>query len=171
MNTIQYAGEWTIVGNIGHLFALVGLLASLFATLSFWQSARTDTPVSPTHSTPNSQSQVWLHWGRWGFILNVISVLAIGIILFYLIFNHRFEYKYVWQHSSLSLPVYYMISCFWEGARGQFLAMAVLDGGAGLSSDEHSRQVAKPCHDLCRANAVFFSRYAHRHLFFRLQSR
>lgn len=120
MNTIQYAGEWTIVGNIGHLFALVGLLASLFATLSFWQSARTDTPVSPTHSTPNSLSQVWLHWGRWGFILNVISVLAIGIILFYLIFNHRFEYKYVWQHSSLSLPVYYMISCFWEGQEGSF---------------------------------------------------
>ena len=38
-----------------------------------------------------------------------------------MIYNHYFEYQYVWQHSSKSLPTRYMISCFWEGQEGSFL--------------------------------------------------
>ena len=41
--------------------------------------------------------------------------------MFIMIYNHYFEYQYVWQHSSKSLPTRYMISCFWEGQEGSFL--------------------------------------------------
>ena len=37
------------------------------------------------------------------------------------IYRHYFEYQYAYQHSSRELPVYYMISCFWEGQEGSFL--------------------------------------------------
>lgn len=110
---IQYIGEWLWAGRLGHLLTLISMTAAFMATISYWQAARTEL-----HDTPLSLS--WQRLGRISFRLNVASVLGIGAVLFFLIFNHRFEFKYVWQHSSLSLPVYYMISCFWEGQEGSF---------------------------------------------------
>lgn len=55
------------------------------------------------------------------FQLSAISVVSVFVILFYIIFDHRYEYYYAWKHSSNALPVYYMISCFWEGQEGSFL--------------------------------------------------
>src|SRR5690606_36836644 len=54
------------------------------------------------------------------FWTNLVSVVAIGSILFYLIYNHYFEYHYVWAHSSTSLPTHFIISSFWEGQEGSF---------------------------------------------------
>src|SRR5258706_44089 len=41
--------------------------------------------------------------------------------MFYLIFNHYFEYYYVWQHSNTIMPMRYILACFWEGQEGSFL--------------------------------------------------
>ena len=38
-----------------------------------------------------------------------------------MILNHHYEYHYAWSHSSNDLPVYYIISSFWEGQEGSFL--------------------------------------------------
>lgn len=43
------------------------------------------------------------------------------MVLYYLILNHRFEYYYVWEHSSTILPQRYIFACFWEGQEGSFL--------------------------------------------------
>src|ERR1035437_1911689 len=45
--------------------------------------------------------------------------------MFYLIYNHYFEYYYVLHHSSLTLPFRYMFACFWEGQEGSFLLWAI----------------------------------------------
>ena len=111
---IQYIGEWLLPGNLGHLFTLISMVAALFAAIGFYKAATTE-------STNQIESQSWQRMARIGFVLHAFSVVAIIFILFFLILNHRFEYKYVWQHSSRSLPVYYMISCFWEGQEGSFL--------------------------------------------------
>ena len=42
-------------------------------------------------------------------------------VLFYMLINSFFEYHYVWQHSSLDMPVRYIFSCFWEGQEGSFM--------------------------------------------------
>ena len=55
------------------------------------------------------------------FYVQAASVIGIFIVLFAIIFFHKFEYFYAWRHSSKALPVYYMISCFWEGQEGSFL--------------------------------------------------
>lgn len=111
---IQYIGEWLLPGNLGHLFTLISMVAALLAAIGFYKAASTER-VNLT------ESGSWQKLARTGFILHAFSVVAIILILFFLILNHRFEYKYVWQHSSRSLPVYYMISCFWEGQEGSFL--------------------------------------------------
>ncbi|RYD89221.1 MAG: cytochrome C biogenesis protein, partial [Sphingobacteriales bacterium] len=40
---------------------------------------------------------------------------------FYIIYNHYFEYHYAWSYTSRSLPVYYIVSGFWNGQEGGFL--------------------------------------------------
>lgn len=55
-----------------------------------------------------------------GYFVNAISVVGIGTCLFYIIYSHLFEYHYAWEHSSRTLPVYYIISSFWEGQEGSF---------------------------------------------------
>jgi cytochrome c-type biogenesis protein CcmF len=59
--------------------------------------------------------------GRIAFYLNSISILGVGICLFYLIYEHYFEYYYAWEHTSRDLPVYYIVSGFWNGQEGGFL--------------------------------------------------
>ncbi len=108
---MNYTGEHLIWGNIGHLSVALAFGASLLAAFSFFMAARNESPEK-------------LHWyktGRTAFWLHSAGVLGIIIALFGIIYNHYFEYYYAWRHSSLELPVEYMISCFWEGQEGSFL--------------------------------------------------
>ena len=41
-------------------------------------------------------------------------VISIFGCLFFIIQQHYFEYQYAYQHSSMELPLRYMVSCFWE---------------------------------------------------------
>lgn len=128
MNTldIQYIGEWLWAGRFGHLLTLVSMMAAFMATVSYWRAACLEDNAEAT-----TLSLSWQRLGRIAFSINVVSVIGIGAVLFFLIFNHRFEFKYVWQHSSSSLPVYYMISCFWEGQEGSFWLWAFWTGILG----------------------------------------
>ncbi len=38
-----------------------------------------------------------------------------------MLFNHFFEYQYVWQHSNTAMDMKFILSCFWEGQEGSFL--------------------------------------------------
>jgi cytochrome c-type biogenesis protein CcmF len=59
--------------------------------------------------------------GRIAFYINSISILGVATLLFYVIYNHYFEYHYAWAYTSRSLPVYYIVSGFWNGQEGGFL--------------------------------------------------
>lgn len=133
MNEIQYIGEWLLPGQIGHFLTLFSLFAALYATIGF-------AIANHLEKTDTLAAQSWNRLARIGFRLHVLSVVGIFALLFFLIFNHRFEYKYVWQHSSRSLPVYYMISCFWEGQEGSFLLWQFWTGVLGLIVIRTARQ-------------------------------
>lgn len=110
--TLTFTGEHLFIGNLGKFFVVLSLVASLLATLAY---------VLATNSTDDLDKHSWKRFARIGFITHALSVLGIFITLFYIIHAHYFEYSYAWQHSSKALPVYYMISCFWEGQEGSFL--------------------------------------------------
>ncbi|MBN8825232.1 MULTISPECIES: cytochrome c biogenesis protein CcsA [unclassified Spirosoma] len=63
----------------------------------------------------------WRKLARWAFYLHGTAVVGVAVCLFYIIFNHYFEYHYAWSHSSRALPIKYMIACFWESQEGSFL--------------------------------------------------
>ncbi|RYD58687.1 MAG: hypothetical protein EOP56_03620 [Sphingobacteriales bacterium] len=74
-----------------------------------------------TEKTDLNNSRSWLLMGRNGFAIHSAAVLGIFFSLYYIIANHLFEYNYAWQHSSKTLPMQYLLSCFWEGQEGSFM--------------------------------------------------
>jgi cytochrome c-type biogenesis protein CcmF len=103
-----YKGEHLLPGHLGQFFIILSFGAALFSTISYY------------FATTNKLDASWHRLGRIGFYLNTVSVLGIGSCLFYIIYNHLFEYHYAWEHSSKTLPVYYIISSYWEGQEGSF---------------------------------------------------
>jgi cytochrome c-type biogenesis protein CcmF len=113
---MHYIGEHLLPGQLGHFFIVLSLVASLIATFSYFKSAQSKNDADAVH---------WKKLARYAFLTEIISVFAIFGILFYIISNHLFEYKYAWQHSSRSLEVKYLLACFWEGQEGSFLLWSV----------------------------------------------
>jgi cytochrome c-type biogenesis protein CcmF len=105
---INFVGEHLFVGNLGQLSVILATFAALFSSVFYFLN----------HKNKDEQ---YFKTGRVLFYVHCISVLGIIVSLFAIIFNHYYEYQYAWQHSDNDLPVYYMISCFWEGQEGSFL--------------------------------------------------
>lgn len=195
---MDYIGEHRLPGQLGHLFIVLSLVASLVATFCYYKATTTskiqikqiksitfakwfngwiprivyvllaallyksqlrvelfENPVlhailntallilipwfallfifnSFIRPTDEGDADQWKKLARYAFITETISVFAIFGILFYIIQNHLFEYKYAWQHSSLSLEFKYMFACFWEGQEGSFLLWSVWHCVLGL---------------------------------------
>ncbi|MCD8538771.1 MAG: cytochrome c biogenesis protein CcsA [Leadbetterella sp.] len=55
------------------------------------------------------------------FIVHGLFVLGVVGTLFSIVLNKYFEYHYAWDNTSLSLPVGYAISTFWQDQEGSFL--------------------------------------------------
>ncbi len=110
MNTV-FKGEHLLPGHLGQFLIVLAFGASLLSTISYYFSAT-------EAKTPEGFS--WRNMGRIGFYVNAASILGIGGCLFYIIFNNYFEYHYAWAYSSRTLPVYYIVSSFWNGQEGSF---------------------------------------------------
>ena len=106
---IKFEGEHLLPGNLGQFFIILSFGTALLSAISYYFATVKDL-----------QDNSWRNIGRIATWLNGISVIGIGACLFYIIYNHLFEYHYAWAHSSRSLPTYYIISSFWEGQEGSF---------------------------------------------------
>jgi cytochrome c-type biogenesis protein CcmF len=102
----------TTIGNIGHLCVILSFVASVISTFGYFKSVQT---------TDLEQQTSWKRFSRYAFYVHGAAVVGVIIALYSIIYNHYFEYHYAWSHSSRALPVYYIISCFWEGQEGSFL--------------------------------------------------
>ncbi|MBK8498897.1 MAG: cytochrome c biogenesis protein CcsA [Flavobacteriales bacterium] len=107
-NSIEYIGEHAWAGMLGHVLTALSLVGAAVATLGYFLGAQ------------RKQVQ-WSALGRMGFRMHSAAVLGIVVVLFTMLFNHWFEYNYVWKHSNLQMPLKYIASCFWEGQEGSFL--------------------------------------------------
>jgi cytochrome c-type biogenesis protein CcmF len=100
------------IGNLGHFFVITSFVSALVTFFSYYKATMTQEVVAKNH---------WLLNGKIGFYIHAISVLGIVVTLFTIISNHYFEYHYAYAHSDKKLPVYYLISTFWNGQEGSFL--------------------------------------------------
>jgi cytochrome c-type biogenesis protein CcmF len=103
----------TSIGYIGHFAVLTSFVMAALSAFSYFKTSQ----IVDNQLDKNN----WLRLSRITFAIHSASVFAIVASLFYIIHQHYYEYHYAWSHSSNNLPVYYMISCFWEGQEGSFL--------------------------------------------------
>jgi len=107
---IEYIGEALVFGKIGNLLIALAFSGALLAAISYYFGYKNLLEES-----------AWKKVARSAFAVHAIAVVSIFIVLYYIIFNHHFEYYYVWQHSSKALPWQYIFASFWEGQEGSFL--------------------------------------------------
>lgn len=109
---MQYIGEHLFPGQLGQLFIILSLVASLVATFSYFKSTQAVLP---------DDKQSWKRLARIAFSLDVIAVFGIFFLLIFLIHGHYFEYFYVYKNSSRDLEPKYILSCLWSASEGSFL--------------------------------------------------
>ncbi|MFM2190141.1 MAG: hypothetical protein RL491_527 [Bacteroidota bacterium] len=107
---IAYLGEQLIWGKLGNTLLSLAFVGALLGAIAYYLGFK----------RPDEEKQ-WKLIARSAFILHGLSIIGIFAVLYYLIFNHRFEYYYVWQHSSTEMPMRYIFASFWEGQEGSFL--------------------------------------------------
>ncbi|MFH1160570.1 MAG: cytochrome c biogenesis protein CcsA [bacterium] len=120
--SINYIGEHLLPGQMGQAFLWISFASALMAAIFYLHILRSNREMS----------KLEIRSSRGFYFLHVFSLIGVTVILYYIIFQHYFEYIYVWQYSSRELPVKYIISCFWAGQEGSFLVWALGQALIGL---------------------------------------
>lgn len=100
------------IGQIGHAFIVLSLVAALVSAISYYFYSKEEL------------TSEWKKIANYSFTIHSISIIGISATLFFMLFNHYYEYSYVYQHSNNEMPMQYIMSCFWEGQEGSFLLWA-----------------------------------------------
>lgn len=103
---IDNVGERLWAGNLGNAFVVLSFVAALLSFFTYYLS---------------SKNKDFVKLARLAFNLHGFAVIGIVGTMFYMLFNHFFEYQYVFQHSNMEMNMKYILSCFWEGQEGSFL--------------------------------------------------
>ncbi|WNJ17435.1 cytochrome c biogenesis protein CcsA [Pontibacter sp. G13] len=114
--------EFLSGGKLGELFTALSFASALVAMFSYFIADQRE----------GLDRKSWERLADGSFWVHALGVVGVIGVLFYLIYTHNYAYHYVWSHSSNELPVYYMISCFWEGQEGSFLLWAFWHAVLGL---------------------------------------
>ena len=109
---IQYIGEHLIFGQIGYFVILLGFVTALFSSIAYFFATNKE-------ATPQFSS--WRNLGRIGFTIHGISIYTTIALTFYIMIQKYYEYVYVFEHVSDTLPFRYIFSAFWEGQEGSFM--------------------------------------------------
>ena len=105
-------GEHLWLGNIGKFLLLLSFFMALFSGIVYSISTRLKL---------QDEISRFQKAGKVGFLFHAGSMIMACIVLGIMIFNHYFEYAYVWKYSSVLMPLRYTIACFWAGQEGSFL--------------------------------------------------
>jgi cytochrome c-type biogenesis protein CcmF len=116
---VHYIGEHLFAGQLGSALIWLAFITALLIPAAYIFSDR-----KPSVCARKLASGIYL--------LHVFTLLMAVSTLYYILYKHYFEYFYVWQYSSVDLPLKYIISCFWAGQQGSFLIWAVWQAILGL---------------------------------------
>ncbi|MGB4958406.1 MAG: cytochrome c assembly protein, partial [Saprospiraceae bacterium] len=109
MQEIQYIGEHLWLGELGHLFIITSFVSALLASVAYFLSVR---------GKVTTVGDGWKKIGRYAFYTHGATLFGLMALIFYAMYNHMYEYSYVFDHVSEDLPLKYILSAFWEGQEG-----------------------------------------------------
>ena len=110
-----------MVGILGKGILFFALLTTVTSGFLYFR----DSDIKVASSTHK-------RWGRRAWVVMFASSIAAFGLLMYLNVTHQFQFAYVYGHSSLNLPVQYLISSSWAGQEGSFLLWIVMNGLVGM---------------------------------------
>ncbi len=119
---MQFEGEHLLPGQIGHFFVILAFVASLIASIAYCKASFTNDLI---------EKKSWIRFARISFFLQIVSVLIIFSIIFFICSHHYFEYMYAYKHASKELEPKYLLACIWEGQEGSFLLWTLWHGILG----------------------------------------
>lgn len=105
--------------NFGQLLVIASCILASVSSLAFYLDGKKRIPAA------GLLSPVRL------FTLVLGAGIAASAYLWYLLFDHQFQYSYVSEYSSLAQPALYLVSAFWAGQEGTFLLWALLTSVMG----------------------------------------
>ncbi|MBF8294773.1 MAG: Cytochrome c-type biosis protein [Bacteroidetes bacterium] len=108
-----------VLGTVAANIVRVGFVAALAAAFLYYRCARSSSPHL-------------LGWARNSYHLATVALMASAAVLLYLILDHQFQYKYVWEYSSTTLPVPLLMSTFYAGQEGSFMLWALYTSVIGI---------------------------------------
>lgn len=108
-----------MLGILGKILISASFATALIAMIFYFVSANRD------------QDKI-LKIGNWLFALKTIFLVAASGILIYLIFQHQFQYYYVYNYTSLDLTPRYLFSSFYGGQEGSFMLWILLSAFFGF---------------------------------------
>ncbi|MFT3907841.1 MAG: cytochrome c biogenesis protein CcsA [Ferruginibacter sp.] len=132
---MKFEGEHLLPGQLGHFFVILGFIASLLATISFYKASRETDLVEKNN---------WIKFGRYCFFAQIASVIVIFSTIFFICFNHYYEYMYAYKHASKELEPKYLLACIWEGQEGSFLLWTIWHSVLGLFIMYRSKEWQAP---------------------------
>jgi len=109
---MEYIGEHLWIGQLGQFLIFLAFAMAILSTVSY---------TFGTNEKDELLKANWLKIGRAAFITHGVSIIVIIVMIFYMMINRYYEYEYVWNHVSNSLPFKYTFAAFWEGQEGSFL--------------------------------------------------
>ena len=112
-------------------FGLEGMLGTALVDLALVAAGVSSVALTVAALRPEQGS--WRRLGLVAWATHAGAVLAVLALLLGLLITHRFEYHYVWSHSSLELPLRFVVACLWEGQEGSFVTWMVWHAVLGLA--------------------------------------
>ncbi len=111
-----------MIGIVGKLVLLVAFISTIISGILYFR----DSAVSPHDS-------VFRRWASRAWMLSAACTIGAFGLLIFLDVTSQFQYAYVYDHSSLDLPLHFKISSSWAGQEGSFLLWIVMNALVGLA--------------------------------------
>lgn len=108
-----------LIGTIASVIVKVAFLSALAAGFFYYRTFKT-------------KSNRWLSFARNCYHLATLSLITTSAIFLYLILTHQFQYAYIWNYSSTTLPLSLLISTFYAGQEGSFTLWALYTALIGV---------------------------------------
>jgi cytochrome c-type biogenesis protein CcmF len=108
--------------DIGSFAIITSFVATVISLLGYYMSASKENDRVRNDKREKKQTPgFFLDLGRLGYYVMTIGVIVASVYLYYLIFSHQYQIKYVYQYTSNDLSIALLFSTFWAGQEGSFL--------------------------------------------------
>jgi cytochrome c-type biogenesis protein CcmF len=104
--------------NLGQWLTWIGFIASLVSAFGWLLASAGNAGAASV--------------GRSAFRIQWLALFSGAVFLWWILFNHKFQFQYVHDYSSRAMPRHFVYAAFWGGQEGTFLLWGLLTATLGL---------------------------------------